>query len=408
METARNSKTTRAVYDFLSSHALSPTAPSGEVNLTLDEIASGIGKTRRMVSFALDNLSSQGLVLERKPRKIRIQLPEGPSRSKLRGEDFSGRDLSGEDFTGADLVRANLAGANLEGARLGFANLSMADMSGCNLKDATLRNAMLCETNLQSATLENTVLRRAKLYGTDFTDAQLSHIDAHGSRAFDPEFHGARVEAFELDSPLQPGSLWKSVTLESTQLRGFVGLAHTHSLLALLVDETMSGNRQAPFVSCYIETERYGCWEEGLSRIALEFPQFFVSWINRWREPDIDNETRITIEQELGNLSYVLEGEDEAQFWSELLEFPLPRVWRTCYRIQRDSALAGENRTKKKLSFLTKNDVPKVAQAVEKAKVRTPADIASMIEQLFVPSRFGYSENLPAKYDVFEGAEAAG
>ena len=120
--------TTETVHQFLVTNALEHQRPLGEVNLTLEEIAANLGIGKRTVSYALDRLTDQGHVIERKHRKIRINLPGGSNgKAKvLTGVDFSGQDLRNVDFSNAVLHEANFEGADLRRASLREARLSYA------------------------------------------------------------------------------------------------------------------------------------------------------------------------------------------------------------------------------------------------------------------------------------------
>ena len=78
-----------AIFEYLVAKSRQNLAPVDEVYLTLDDIAAGTGKSKRSVSYALDRLTKQGKVVDRKPRKIRIKGPNGA----IKPQSFHGADL---------------------------------------------------------------------------------------------------------------------------------------------------------------------------------------------------------------------------------------------------------------------------------------------------------------------------
>ncbi len=329
-------KNASKIYDYLVKQAHAPQA-FGVISKSVPEMASAVGISPRTVDNALRDLKKDGLVLERKHRLTRIKLPNSNGRREdLRGADFSGQNLRGVDWNGEDLSGANLKGADLAGARLAHTQLTNACFDDANLKDAFMRGAQLFNASFCGASLRGTSLRKAQFHSTSFQDATLHDVDAYGSSAFNVDFKNASIRDLSVGAPLMPGSLWKAIAVSEVQIVGINGFAHMHSLLGQLLDFTMCGNTNTPFVGGYIEAERYGCWEEGHARIARNYPDFFVEWIRRWRQPDVDSNTRIFSELALEQLCRCLDGGCAADSWEELMRFRaiMPRQWHTYVAIR--------------------------------------------------------------------------
>ena len=187
---ARPAKAVHQVYNFLVDQAMEAITPLDEVNLTVAEVASKLGWTRRTVTETLNQLSQDGRVIERKPRKIRIRLPDGRGggTGRVRGVHLAGQDLRGY----------NLQGANLYGA-----DLKNADLRGANLRDAKLSHA-----DLTGADLEGTSLRNAQAAWADFSGSNLNNVDAVGTVMTRVNLTGAVVKQMKIGTPLTQHSLW--------------------------------------------------------------------------------------------------------------------------------------------------------------------------------------------------------
>ena len=404
-------KNASKIYDYLVKQAHAPEA-FGVISKSVPEMAAAVGISPRTVDNALRDLKKDGLVLERRHRLTRIKLPGSSKRREdLRGVDLSGQDLRGVDWNGENLSGANLKGADLAGARLAHAQLTNTCLDDANLKGAFMRGAQFFNTTFCGASLRGTSLRKAQFYATSFKDATLHGVDAYGSSAFHVNFKNASIQDLQVGAPLMPGSLWKAIEVSEVQIAGIKGFAHMHSLLGQLVDFTMRGNTNAPFVGGYIEAERYGCWEEGHARIAKNYADFFVEWIRRWRQPDVDSNTRIFSELALEQLCRCLDGGCVADSWSELMRFRalMPRQWRTYVAIRyrrsagrkvRSGSVLSQNElafydilptavwpsdqdaAQKILSMYSEKKWHGIRRAIDRVGPLSPSQIASLMHQI--------------------------
>ena len=110
------------------------------------------------------------------------------------------------------------------------------------------------------------------------------------------------------------------------------GIAYTHYLMALVLQESLSDHRLTPFISSIIESERYGCWQEYLSRIALNFPEYFGPMTEMWRNPENDATMRCWMEIDLLRLWTNLNRQNLHEIWCEFANQKLPKVWSIYFR----------------------------------------------------------------------------
>ena len=315
--------TENLVFDFLVSRALQVAHPVDEVHLTLEEIAATTGKSKRTVCYALDSLSRDGRVVERKPRRIKLKLPGIHTKeADLRGIDYSGHDLSGWDFRGADL-------------------------SGCkfdrsNMRGTLLSRARLVDTSFNGADLSGAILRKATSFQANFSNANLTGADAYSATFSHTNFSGAVVDGLKVGTPLQSGAAWNNVIISPEQIQKLVGLAHSKLFLAVLSEDFLSDHPSTAFVSGLIESPRYGCWNSMLSYVGTRFAEYLKLWVHTFRERLVDPMTKSWLELELSLLHQGLLDKPVTAVWEQLYSCELPRVWsiysRWRYRIEQGDA----------------------------------------------------------------------
>ncbi|MFT5684577.1 MAG: hypothetical protein ACI8RZ_005518 [Myxococcota bacterium] len=103
------------------------------------------------------------------------------------GADFSEAELVATALTdaildGAVFTNAKMSRARLERASLKDANLTGAVLVGADLTGADLTGAALEGADLSGAVLSGALLNNAGLCGTDFSQANLSHVALSGAR----------------------------------------------------------------------------------------------------------------------------------------------------------------------------------------------------------------------------------
>ncbi len=298
-----------AIFEYLVAKSRQNLAPVDEVYLTLDDIAAGTGKSKRSVSYALDRLTKQGKVVDRKPRKIRIKVPNGA--------------IKPQSFHGADLTGQNLRGRNFRGM-----DLSQAKLDGANLRDTTLS-----QTSFKGANLEGANLRGAHAAWADFGESNLVDVDAIGTAVTRSNLIGAHVDGLRIGTPLAQFSLWDNVAVEPEQLHGMVGISYTHFVMASMFDQVLNGKPATPFISGMIESERYGCWKAYLTRMALYYPEYFIEWVRGWRDPRHDKLARVWMEFELMRTWQAMHGVPEPEIYERLIDPTLPRTWLVYFRL---------------------------------------------------------------------------
>ena len=303
-------ETTREIYDHLVRETQAPIR-DGVVAQTVPEIAATVGKSVRSVEYALRDLKKNGLVLERKHRLTRVKLPNGPGRMFV-GADLSGRDLRDINFAGADL--------------------SGADLTGSDLRGANLRGAKLIQTTLREVDLEQACLRNVTAFAADFTGANVVDADGAGGRFPRVQFKGATVRRFRVGTPLQNENMWDHASVDVGHLAEMIGIGHTHYLMAVWMQEAMKHHSHAPAISGLVESERYGCWGEYLTFMALYHPDYLTDFISAGRNQETDFMLRQSMEESLSYLYAGLSGIPSIKFVEDLLSHPLPRVWEVHYR----------------------------------------------------------------------------
>ncbi len=323
MGPAVTGSTKNLVFDFLISRALQVAHPVDEVHLTLEEIAAATGKSKRTVCYALDGLSRDGRVVERKPRRIKLKLPGTHTRhADLRGIDYSDEDLSGWDFRGADLSGCKFDGSNMQGT--------------------LLSRARLVDTSLKGADLSGAILRKATSFRADFSNSNLTGVDAYSARFSHTNFSGAVVDGLKVGTPLQSGAAWDNVLISPEQIQELVGLAHSKLFLAILSEEFLPNHPSTAFVSGLIESPRYGCWNSMLSYVGTRFSEYLRLWVRTFRERLVDPMTKSWLELELSLLHQGLLGSPVTAVWESMYSCELPRVWsvysRWKYRIEQGEA----------------------------------------------------------------------
>jgi uncharacterized protein YjbI with pentapeptide repeats len=97
--------------------------------------------------------------------------------------DLSGADLRCADLTGASLYRARLVGADVTGSKLIGAKLDGADLTSIKADGSDFSSASLLQVDMSSGTFRRAVLQQATMVGsraksTDFSNADLTSIDA--------------------------------------------------------------------------------------------------------------------------------------------------------------------------------------------------------------------------------------
>ena len=314
MKIATSADSSETIFEYLVTRSRQNLSPVDEVYLTLDDIAAGTGKSKRSVSYALDRLTRQGKVLDRKPRKIRIKVPNGTVEPRdFHGADLSGQNLRGRNFRGMDLSRAKLDGANLAGANLRDTSLSQTSFKGANLEGANLRGAHAA--------------------WADFGESNLVDVDAIGTAVTRSNLIGAHVDGLKIGTPLAQFSLWDNVSVEPEQMYGMVGISYTHFIMATMFDQVLKGKPATPFISGMIESERYGCWKAYLTRMALYYPEYFLEWVRGWRDPKHDKIARVWMEFEIMRIWQAMHGVPEPEIYERLIDPTLPRIWLVYIRL---------------------------------------------------------------------------
>ncbi len=298
------------IYRHLVKEAQAPIR-DGVVAQTVPEMSAAVGKSVRSVEYALKDLKTDGLVLERKHRLTRVKLPNGPGRMFIRA-DLSGRDLRDMNLVGADLSAANLTGADLRGVNL--------------------RGAKLNETTLRDADLEGACMRNVTAFRADFTGANIVDTDGAGGRFPRVQLAGATVRNFRVATPLQNQNMWDHASVEVEQLPEMVGIGHTHYLMAMWMEEAMKHHPHSPAVSGLVESERYGCWGEYLTFVGLHHPEYLREFIAAGRCEDTDPMLQESLEEGLSFLYAALNGVPAIKFVEDLLSHPLPRMWAVHYQ----------------------------------------------------------------------------
>ena len=138
------------------------------------------GRPYSTVVHALDRLSDQGKVIDRKHRRIQLKLPDGRPGLQLIGVDFTGQNLRGQNFRGAILERANFRGADLTGANFRGASLYRADFSEANLSDTNLRKATAHFANFQNSILVGTDAIGTGMMLADIRGAEVCGLPLEG------------------------------------------------------------------------------------------------------------------------------------------------------------------------------------------------------------------------------------
>jgi uncharacterized protein YjbI with pentapeptide repeats len=388
--------TKNSVFDFLVSRALQDSHPVNEVHLTLDEIATATGKSKRTVCYALDDLSQDGRVVDRKPRRIKLKLPTPFARkSDIRGTDYSGQDLSGWDLRGADLSGCTFDGSNMQGA--------------------LLSRARLVNTSLKGADLSGANLRKSTSFRADFSNANLTSVDAYSASFSHTNFSGAVMDGAKVGTPLQSGAAWDNVLISSEQIQKLVGLAHSKLFLAILSEHFLHSHSTTAFVSGLIESPRYGCWNSMLSYVGTRFSEYLKLWVRTFRERLVDPMTSSWLELELSLLHQGLLGCPVTAVWESLNSCELPRVWsvysRWKYNVEKGDpggveAVSSDDEleqvggcgdhyiapTAPELTqpgrvrvpkFLSENDKPVLISAVEKCFPLCPNELGSRIQSYY-------------------------
>ena len=369
MKTATSADSSETIFEYLVAQSRQNLAPIDEVYLTLDDIAAGTGRSKRSVSYALDRLTKQGKVLDRKPRKIRIKVPNGAIEPRsFHGADLTGQNLAGKNFRGMDLSRAKLDGANLWGA---------------NLRDATLS-----QTSFKGANLEGANLRGAHAAWADFGESNLVDVDAIGTAVTRSNLIGAHVDGLCIGTPLAQFSLWDNVAVEPEQLHGMVGISYTHFVMASMFDQVLNGKPATPFISGMIESERYGCWKAYLTRMALYYPEYFIEWVRGWRDPRHDNLARVWMEFELMRTWQAMHGVPEPEIYEHLIDPTLPRTWLVYFRLLKNVQAGRGERLDAMISV---DEVDHLGGCMD--NFWTSRDTADAPAGALMPSCVGQSEN---------------
>ena len=143
---------------------------------------------------------------------------------------------------------------------------------------------------------------------------------------------GAVVKQLKIGTPLTQHSLWDQAQLSFSQVSGMQGIAYTHYVMARVLQEFLPDHNLTPFISGIIESERYGCWQEYLSRIALNFPEYFGPMTEVWRNPTNDAVMRCWMEIDLLRLWTNLNHQNLHEIWREFDNQKMPKVWSIYFR----------------------------------------------------------------------------
>ena len=295
--------------------------------------------------------------------------------------------------------------------------------------------------SFKEANLEGANFRKIESFQLDFAGANLVDVQAFGGKFPRAVFTDANIQNLEVGTPLQHEYMWDFAQVQPNQLAEIRGIANIHHLIGSLMYFHLQDHPKAPFVSGMVSSGNFGCWDDGYSRIALHYPDFFELWIKTWRENEIDQMTRDWMELELACLLQRLQHKPEAEFWRNVRSYPLPRVWSIYFKWKEKWTEPGESglgsvvereeleglggcredcwswnrETPRRLegppSFLTRSDVSKVRETLEAVSPMTSAELAQCIIQHYSTTFLSLHSNtkeLPEKRDALVETVAAG
>jgi hypothetical protein len=127
--------------------------------------------------------------------------------------------------------------------------------------------------------------------------------------------------------------VWGDSLIDDEQVTQIKGYANVHFLLARLLYKTLApefGRITAAFISALIESEQFGCWQDGIAYLTTRYPKEYAYFVRAWRsDPQMDPLTLLWIEIEMHIMYfYRLRLRPIRDFWEILKPLAPDRMWR--------------------------------------------------------------------------------